>query len=305
MNMNVYWIDSYQEYDPELVESVMNLFKNSYQPLLNELNLNFQVIDIKALKFDDNHIIYDGKNILAEKAIAYINCTNPSIETEKLQKRLYDIAIKSKILSVLNYVSQSPLVDKNKLTIINLADELGIPTIPTIDLQNQKAIQKLTSEISNQFGYPVIIKPIDMFGGIAVHMVNNAEQLISILEIISFSQRNFIAQKKFQIKSDCRLYIADFKFIACLKRTPKDSSSLGNIAKGATASVFLPPQSVIESSIKIARKIKASFLCVDWFEIENGDFVFSEIETAGGFVQLSPNERLQVARKLFRWKAND
>lgn len=303
--MNVYWIDSYHEYDPDLVESVMSLFKNFYKPLLEEFKLTFQVVDIRSLIFGNDHIIHVGNNLLNEKAIAYINCTNPSLQTEILQRNLYDIAIRSKNLSVLNYISKKPLVDKNKLHILNLANEIGIPTVPTINLENPKAIKKLVNFIATELGYPVVIKPVDMFGGIAVHMVYTSEQLCSILEIIAFANRTFIAQKKFQIKSDCRLYIADFEFITCLKRTPKDNDSLGNISKGATSTVFLPPKKVIENSIKLARKINSSFLCVDWFELNDGEFIFSEIETAGGFVQLPPYERLQVAKKLFRWREND
>ena len=303
--MNVYWIDSYREYDPELVESVMGLFKNSYKPLLKEFNLNFQVVDISALQIEQKHVFHEGCDLLSENAIAYINCTNPSLETEKLQKDLYDLATRSKNLSILNYYSQYPLVDKNKLTAIKLADELGIPTIETINLTDPKANKKLVQEIEASFGYPVVIKPVDMFGGIAVQIVNSAEQLSALLEILTFCNREFIAQKKFKIVSDCRVYVADFEFISCLKRIPKDSSGLGNIAKGATSSVFLPPPNIIADSIKLARKINSSFLCVDWFELENGDFIFSEVETAGGFVQLPTEDRRKVAQKLFRWRPND
>lgn len=303
--MNVYWIDSYQEYDPELVESVMGLFENSYKPLLKEFNLNFQVVDISTLEIEQDHIFYQGRDLLIENAIAYINCTNPSLETEKLQKKLYDLATKSKNLSVLNYFPRYPLVDKNKITAINLANELGISTIKTINLENAKANKKLTQEIESNFGYPVVLKPVDMFGGIAVQIVNSSEQFCALLEILTFCNRKFIAQKKFKIVSDCRVYIADFEFVSCLKRTPKDNSGLGNIAKGASSSVFLPPSIVIDDSIKLARKINASFLCVDWFELENGEYIFSEVETAGGFVQLPIPDRKMVAQKLFRWRPND
>ncbi|MFZ4402972.1 MAG: ATP-grasp domain-containing protein [Pseudobdellovibrionaceae bacterium] len=303
--MNVYWIDSYKEYDPALVESVMGLFMNYYGPLLKEFKLNFQVVDITELQVEQNRIIYKQSDLLVEDAIAYINCTNPSLETEKLQKDLYDLAIKSKKLSVLNYFSQYPLVDKNKLIAINLALELGIKTIETINLENPKANKKIIHEIEDKFIYPVVIKPVDMFGGIAVQIVNNTEQLSALLEILTFCNRKFIAQKKLSIVSDCRVYIADFEFLSCLKRTPKNSAGLGNIAKGATTSVFTPPPNVIADSIKIARKINATFLCVDWFEMHNEGFIFSEIETAGGFVQLPEKDRKKVAQKLFRWRPNE
>lgn len=303
--MNVYWIDSYQEYDPALVDSVMNLFKNFYKPLLSELNLDFQVIDISSLVFGVDQISLDKKNIFNEKAIAYINCTNPSIETEIRQKHLYDIAIKSNNLSVLNYIHNFPLVDKNKLTAIALAKEIGLPTIETITLENSKAVKNLSEAIISKLGFPTIIKPVDMFGGIAVHVVYNEEQLVSILEILSFAKRKFIAQKKYSIVADCRIYIADFCFISCLKRIPQKASGLGNIAKGATAISYIPPVEIINKSIELAQKINANFLCIDWFELENGEFMFSEIETAGGFVQLPANERKLVAAKLFRWKQND
>ncbi len=303
--MNVYWIDSYQEYDPALVDSVMNLFMNFYRPLLSELNLDFQVIDISSLVFWENQISLDKKNIFNEKAIAYINCTNPSVETEVRQKSLYDIAIKSNNLSVLNYIRNFPLVDKNKSKAIILAKEIGLPTIETISLENPKAVTNLSEEIISKLGFPTIIKPIDMFGGIAVHVVYDKEQLVSILEILSFANRKFIAQKKYSIVADCRLYIADFSFISCLKRIPQKINGLGNIAKGATAISYIPPVEVINKSIELAQKINANFLCVDWFELKNGEFIFSEIETAGGFVQLPANERKLVAEKLFRWKQND
>lgn len=303
--MNIYWIDSYGEYDPELVNSVMELFEKSYRPLLKTYDLDFQVVDIKTIDFNKSKIICNGKDILNEKAIAYINCTNPVLETEKLQSSLYKVAIKSKWLSVLNYVSGHPLVDKNKLDAINLAMRLGIKTIPTISLEKPRSVSKLVAQIQSELDLPTVIKPVDMFGGIAVHIVNSTEELTSMIEILGFASRSFVAQKKFDIVSDCRLYISNSKFLACLKRIPKSKSGLGNIAKGAIPTAFLPPLSVIENSIMLANSVGASFLCVDWFELANGEFIFSEIETAGGFVQLPETERKLVAEKMFRWKPNE
>lgn len=303
--MNVYWIDSYSEYDSELVNSVMALFQNLYTPLLAELNLEFKVVDINRIDFKTGEIIYNNVNLYDQNAIAYINCINPSSETEKKQLSLYETAIKSKKLSVLNYIKNYPLADKNKLFAIELAKNIGIKTIPTICLNHTKEVNTLASKILKELSLPIVIKPVDMFGGIAVHIINSKEQLISILEILNFSNRSFLAQKKLTIISDCRLYIADFRFLTCLKRIPQNNSSLGNIAKGASSIEFIPPEFVINYSIQMAKKLGAEFLCVDWFETESGEFIFNEIETAGGFVQLPNPGRQLVAKNLFRWKNNE
>lgn len=303
--MNVYWIDSYREYDSKLVESVFKLFENYYKPLLKSIDLNFIVIDISSLDFSKSQIIYNGQNILNENAIAYINCINPSLQTEKIQIELYNIAIKSKKLSVLNYIPHFPLIDKNKNEIFKIANLLGINTTPSFVIEDLREISKNVEIITKKFDFPLILKPIDMFGGIAVNQINNQQQLTSLLETILLTQRTFIIQKKLEIVSDCRIYIADDKFIACLRRTPINFESLGNIAKGATSSSFIPPDKIINQSIEISKKINASFLCVDWFETSSNYYYFNEIETAGGFVQLPEAERLETAKKLFRWRKNE
>lgn len=298
--MKFYWIDSYAEYDRSLSASVKEKLASSYAPLAKLSGCDFEVVDIKdiEIKFGDECVLYNGQNLLEAKNKFYVNICNPSARKEKLLESLYRLLFVSKNAILVNTSSYAMMVDKDKTFAINIAATLGFNTIPTTIITEPIDTIITAQKIIGLYGEKLVIKPKELLAGLGVSFVNTKQELLAFLENTKFNSRDFVVQPLIAVKADHRVVVCNYKAVGCLSRYPKEGSYLANISQGGTSRTSIPSGEMKEKSEQIANKIGASFLCVDWLE-DDEDMYFSEIETAGGFTDLSLEIRDEVARCFF------
>lgn len=298
--MNFFWIDSYAEYDRTLTASVKEKLDLSYAPLAKMSGCDFHVVDINDLdiRFGEDRVLYNGHNLLKDKNKFYVNVCNPCSRKEKLLESLYRLLFVSENAILINNTSYAMMIDKDKTFAINIAKLLGFQTIPTTIISKPIDTIVTAQEICSRHGDRLVIKPKELLAGLGVSFFNSKQELLAFLENTKYHSRDFVVQPLIEVKADHRVLVCNYDAVACLSRFPQKGSYLANISQGGTSQTSIPSGTLKLKSEQIAKKIGASFLCVDWLE-DDTNIYFSEIETAGGFTDLSHDLKLEVAKCFF------
>lgn len=298
--MKFFWIDSYAEYDRTLSLSVREKLSLSYAPLAKMSGCDFEVVDIKDLdiRFGENCVLFQGQNLLKTKNKFYVNVCNPSARKEKLLESLYRLLYVAENAILINTSMYAMMIDKDKTLAINIANVLGFKTIPTTIINEPVDTIVTAQKLIAQYGEKLVVKPKELLAGLGVSFVNTKQELLAFLENTKYNSRDFIVQPLIEVKADHRVMVCNYEALACLSRFPQKGSYLANISQGGTSNSSIPTGEIKRKSEMIAKKIGANFLCVDWLEDEANTY-FSEIETAGGFTDLSYDLKLEVAKCFF------
>jgi len=308
--MKFYWIDALDEYEIKISEGVKKAFKNIYIPLAREYGFEFEYVDaskICVISSDRDYLLYNGSNILQTDAYAYISYTNANSQMDKTLESIARIAMLNKKWRIVNSTNKGVFFDKDKFYCMSIARDIGVPTLPTAIITPGKAGKTLIPELEKTLGsYPYIIKPKEFLAGIGIFKVENRESLSAAMDIISGSNRDYIAQSFVADASDYRVYTENGRIIACLKRTPARGNYLASISQTGTGQQTEIPDGIREFSVKISEELADGYLCIDWLS-NHRQFWFSEIESGGGFTVLPDDIRAKVARSFFcskkRWDA--
>ena len=300
--MKFYWLDALSEYENTITSGVMRVFDAIYKPYAKENGFEFEYIDaagIIPVSSDKNMILYEGKDILQNRAAVFISYANAQPQLEKILESVTRIAYQSDTWTIVNCTGKGIFLDKDKFAGISMARELGAPVLPTIVIPSNKKSRALIKDIEAVLGnYPYIVKPKEMLAGIGIIKIDSAESLKSIFDIIGQSARDYIAQPFIGGARDYRVYTDGGKIIACLQRQPADGEYLASISRSGKGSGVTAPENIAALTEKIAEVFGGDYLCVDWLAAGN-KFWFSEIESGGGFSALPEPERGRVAKAFF------
>lgn len=171
------------------------------------------------------------------------------------------------------------ICDDKSLTHLALV-ESDVPSIPTVILPmtfdnigyNDSSF---ISDIEDRFGYPMVVK--DCFGsfGQQVHLVNDREEFISILD----RPRPMIVQEYVECgSSDLRLEVVGGEVVAAVSRKGKDGDFRANTTNGGTMRPHDPTSEETELAIRASEAVGADFAGVDIL-YRNGEPVVCEVNS--------------------------
>ena len=112
-------------------------------------------------------------------------------------------------------------------------------------------------------GYPFVMKLISGFAGKGVVLVNNKEQMESILDAIHLFEEFICTQKFIKGKNyDVRCYVIG-DYVIAVKRTSRKGEWRANVSKGGSAQLINPSPEILEIAKKSAKTLNMDICAVD------------------------------------------
>ena len=112
-------------------------------------------------------------------------------------------------------------------------------------------------------GYPFVMKLISGFAGRGVVLVNNKEQMESILDAIHLFEEFICTQRFIKGKNyDVRCYVIG-DYVIAVKRTSRKGEWRANVSKGGSAQLINPTPEILEIAKKSAKTLNMDICAVD------------------------------------------
>jgi len=112
-------------------------------------------------------------------------------------------------------------------------------------------------------GYPFVMKLISGFAGRGVVLVNNKEQMESILDAIHLFEEFICTQRFIKGKNyDVRCYVIG-DYVIAVKRTSRKGEWRANVSKGGSAQLINPTPEMLDIAKKSAKILKMDICAVD------------------------------------------
>lgn len=207
-------------------------------------------------------------------------------------------------------------IGNDKQLSYELAGQLGIPYMSYVTIEYEEysniCSKDATHSISStpewnsikdkaaDFGYPLVLKPIDGHGGSNVYLVKNEDDLLNAFQKICTGYRRkpyrkFLIQRCADVLgSDLRIYLTGNKILASILRS-SGGDFRANFSLGAKASVHTLSREERFIAEELAEALPSDFIGIDLI-YHNGGPVFNEIEDAVGSRMLYEKTDLDVVR---------
>jgi ribosomal protein S6--L-glutamate ligase len=112
-------------------------------------------------------------------------------------------------------------------------------------------------------GYPFVMKLISGFAGRGVVLINNKEQMESILDAIHLFEEFICTQRFIKGKNyDVRCYVIG-DYVIAVKRTSRKGEWRANVSKGGSAQLINPTPEMLEIAKKSAKILGMDICAVD------------------------------------------
>jgi ribosomal protein S6--L-glutamate ligase len=112
-------------------------------------------------------------------------------------------------------------------------------------------------------GYPFVMKLISGFAGRGVVLINNKEQMESILDAIHLFEEFICTQRFIKGKNyDVRCYVIG-EYVIAVKRTSRKGEWRANVSKGGSAQLINPTFEMLEIAKKSAKVLGMDICAVD------------------------------------------
>lgn len=143
-------------------------------------------------------------------------------------------------------------------------------------------------------GYPMIVKENRGSFGLQVHLVNDYNQLESLVK--SFNHCNFLMQEFIKESSgkDIRVYVVNNKVVASALRY-NENDFRSNVAQGGKMQVIKLKKQYEDMAIKACKCVKAKFGGVDLLIDKNGQPLCCEVNSNAHFKGLEQCTKISVS----------
>lgn len=153
-------------------------------------------------------------------------------------------------------------------------------------------------------GYPFVMKLISGFAGKGVVLVNNKEQMDSILDAIHLFEEFICTQKFVNGKNyDIRCYVIG-DYIIAVKRKCKKGEWRANVSRGGSACLINPTPEVLSIAKNVAKILNMDICAVDLMEYKNKWVVIEVNFMPGPFKKFLGNTVIQEWIRLLSDKAD-
>jgi len=157
----------------------------------------------------------------------------------------------------------------------------------------------------NETGYPFVMKLISGFAGKGVVLINNKEQMESILDAVHLFEEFICTQRFIKGKnSDIRCYVIG-DYVIAVKRTGKKGDWRANISRGGTAAMLNPTPEMLEIAKKSAEILGMDICAVDLMEFKKKLVVIEVNFMPGPFRKFLGNTVVQEWLRLLSDKAEN
>jgi ribosomal protein S6--L-glutamate ligase len=150
-------------------------------------------------------------------------------------------------------------VTNHKFYTVQKLTNAGVPNITSTLFISPKYADYAVMET----GYPFVMKLISGFAGRGVVLINNKEQMESILDAIHLFEEFICTQKFIKGKNyDVRCYVIG-DYVIAVKRTSRKGEWRANVSKGGSAQLINPTPEMLEIAKKSAKILGMDICAVD------------------------------------------
>lgn len=155
--------------------------------------------------------------------------------------------------------NQAYQITNHKFYTVQKLTNAGIPNITSTLFISPKYADFAIMET----GYPFVMKLISGFAGRGVVLVNNKEQMESILDAIHLFEEFICTQRFIKGKNyDVRCYVIG-DYVIAVKRTSRKGEWRANVSKGGSAQLINPTPEMLEIAKKSAKVLGMDICAVD------------------------------------------
>ncbi len=209
--------------------------------------LSIQTIDGKIGLF------YKSQNLLAFDAIYPRISSRDMLLGEAVLKAIEQSGVYCPVNTHAYQVTNHKFYTVQKLT------NQGVPGITSTLFISPKYADFAIMET----GYPFVMKLISGFAGRGVVLVNNKEQMESILDAIHLFEEFICTQRFIKGKNyDVRCYVIG-DYVIAVKRTSRKGEWRANVSKGGSAQLINPTFEMLEIAKKSAKALGMDICAVD------------------------------------------
>lgn len=221
----------------------------------------------------------------------------------------YDFVIyldKDKYLSVLlekagvrvfNKAWQTDICDEKMMSHLMLADQ-GIKMPTTLSgalcFRDSKFNEGLLNQVEEVLGYPVVIKESYGSMGKSVMLVNNREELLTIMPSIMGKPHLIQQYIKSSHGKDIRVMVIGKKFCAAMYRESTEDFR-SNLSSGGSGSKIDVPPEFIAMAEKVAEILDLDYCGVDIMFGEDNEPIFCEVNSNAFITNLEKISEVNVA----------
>jgi len=178
------------------------------------------------------------------------------------------------------YVINNPFTASmtNKLVDIRLGSRLGVTFPKTIVLPDQKAAEEMIgsitlpnlSRVSDELGFPCIVKPFDGYAWQDVYIVKSNEELQNLYQALS-PRHILLAQQMIKFKDYFRVFCFDKRDVLFIKWVPKPFS-MGQYLTTEPSIIGDARDMLTTLTIKLNEALDLDVNVVEWCVDEKGQW---------------------------------
>lgn len=239
------------------------------------------------------------------------------------RSRNFDIAYRMEALGVrLINPARVTEIGNDKQRSYELAGQLGLPYMPYITIEREEYEGMCTDNTTRsitaspewnslkykagEFGYPLVLKPIDGHGGSHVYLINNEMDLHKAFQDICTEHTRhpyskFLIQRCANVLGrDLRIYMLGNRILSSILRSSGSAGDFrANFSLGAKASVHTLSREERFMAEELAEALPSDFIGIDLI-YHNGSPVFNELEDAVGSRMLYEKTDIDAVRQFAR-----
>ncbi len=158
--------------------------------------------------------------------------------------------------------------------------------------------------IGDMLGFPVIIKTLRGTRGGGVFLAENREQFRDLTDLLAESNPNihFIFQEYIGTShgADLRVFIADGRVLACMKRVAAEGSFKSNISRGGTGTPYPITSEIEKLALRTAATLELDVAGIDLLFDKDGRFRICEANSSPGFAGLEKACTVNAAEAIIK-----
>ncbi|ROT32987.1 RimK family alpha-L-glutamate ligase [Micromonospora sp. HM5-17] len=245
---------------------------------------------------------HHGEDLLRRRRCYIVDDVSPNAQAAQFLRGIYRVIDASDSVLLNRALVGPECLERDKLAILSRAATLGIRVPPTLVIPFGRYARTGLAAIRDQLGDgPYIVKPRESGVGYGVLKVDTYEQLRSTADMIAAGGQSFVVQPYLPNEGDLRVAIVQGRVVTSMLRRPSEGAYLSNIAQGGTSTARPDHAPVLDDSLRIARDLRAEYLCVDWLLTPDGP-VLGEWGTAmAEFSPFPEPSRSDLAKAFFAW----
>ena len=183
------------------------------------------------------------------------------VERDYLKEGIYALKYLETLpnIKIINNSNSIEVCQNKYLTYLKLKEVMPKSFLTfTNDFKNIENTMK-----TNNFNFPVVVKPIYGGYGNGVLKVNNLEELKNIVELLKNNNKELFVQELLDFKHDIRAFVINNKIICAMERIPSNNDWRANYSLGAEIKEFKLNKDTEKLILNSVKKIGGDIVGVD------------------------------------------